>query len=111
MKKALIALLVSCSLIAHAETPNDKVSMKKNITNRVSVTLLYVDNVNQSCDIESRSRGYGGFPSAKGKRMEGCSFWKIQPDGSNVCTIVVDENPTFWTLGHEFLHCLQGRFH
>jgi len=111
MKKALVAILVCLSMVVHAEeSPHDKTNMKKNKTNSTSITVLVVDNVAKACNAESLERGYGGF-NTRGKIVDGCSFWKPMPSGQWTCTIIVDNNPTFWTLGHEFLHCLQGRFH
>ena len=112
MKKALAVVLAVMSLSATAkETPFDEFSMDSNFTNNVSITLIPVDNVQATCQAESRRRGYNGMPVAPGKKIDACSFWK-EIDGKDTCTIVVSKSKTtYWNLGHEMRHCVQGSFH
>ena len=73
-----------------------------NFTTQTTVTWLVVDNVQRTCETESRKRGFGGF----GYGVDACSFWT-----SNRCTIVTSTKPTMHQLGHELRHCFQGSFH
>jgi hypothetical protein len=112
MKKALAVFLAVVSLSVSAkETPFDEFSMNDNFTNDVTITLVPVDNVAAACQAESRKRGFNGFTVNPGKKIDACSFWK-EINGKDTCTIVVPRNNvTYWNLGHELRHCVQGSFH
>jgi hypothetical protein len=68
----------------------------------VTVKVIPVDNVQASCEKESKRRGQGGF----GFGVQACTFWQ----GSS-CTIIVAKQEIHHTLGHEFYHCFAGGFH
>jgi hypothetical protein len=104
MKQALL-ILALVSSFAHAdETPFDKFPMNKNFTNKTTITIRAVDNVQATCEVESKKRGLGGF----GYGVDACSFWDR---ATTQCTIIVPNKVDYWTLGHEMRHCLQGGFH
>ena len=99
----LVTLLVPAAVLANDwRNPEAAFSTKSNFTKQSTVTWLVVDNVQRTCERESRKRGYGGF----GYGVEACSFWS-----SNQCTIVTSPNPTPMHLSHEIRHCFQGAFH
>lgn len=106
MKKALAVLLMTMSTAVVAETPLEMFSMSKNFTNRTTVTIVSVPNVQARCEAESRKRGLGGF----GYGVDACSFW-VRDGANSTCTIVVGTMTNNDTLGHEMRHCLQGAFH
>jgi hypothetical protein len=106
MKKALAVLLLTMSAAAVAETPLEMYSMSKNFTNRTTITIVPVANVQARCEAESRKRNLGGF----GYGVDACSFW-VRNGENSTCTIVVGLQTNNDTLGHEMRHCLQGAFH
>ena len=103
MKRALVILALASGL-AFAESPTDRFPMSKNFTNKTTITVRAVDNVQAVCEVESKRRGLGGF----GYGVDACSFWDR---ATTQCTIIVPNNVDYWTLGHEMRHCLQGGFH
>jgi hypothetical protein len=106
MKKALavsLMLLVSNSF-AYYEDPKAYFNATKNMTNTTTITWKQVDDVQGTCEAESRRRGNGGF----GFTVEACSFWS--PDKTS-CTIVTGKQTNLHQLGHETRHCFQGAFH
>ncbi|MEY4332452.1 MAG: hypothetical protein RLZZ196_1190 [Bacteroidota bacterium] len=111
MKKIFYSLLI-VSFVAHAQTPDwddsaERVfNMQNLMTNRTEVIMVIADNVNATCEKESRNRGLGGF----GYRMEACSFWSNK-NGNYVCTIVTGKKTTLHNIGHEFTHCIKGNWH
>ena len=105
MKKAFAIFLlftVSNVLADNWKDPNARFSTKKNFTNQSTITWNPVDNVQATCEAESRKRGLGGF----GYPVEACSFWT-----GNSCIIITSKNPTNFTIGHEARHCFQGNYH
>ena len=78
----------------------------RNVTNSTLITWKQVDNIQNTCEQESRKRGYGGF----GYSLEACAFWDKNFTGFN-CQIFTKKNTTHDTLGHEIRHCFQGDFH
>lgn len=105
MKKAIFSLMFIVSS-AHAGLEKDAYEMfsmrEKMMTNRTTVTVRSVDNVKDSCEAESRKRGFGGL----GFPMAACSFWDEKG-----CTIIVGPKANNDILGHELRHCFQGNFH
>jgi hypothetical protein len=89
-----------------SENPHEEFSVSKVNSNNIQITFMSVDNVQATCDKESRNRGYGGF----GRSVEACSFWESSRV-NNHCTIVVGKTANYHTIGHEMRHCLQGNFH
>jgi hypothetical protein len=83
------------------------IDTKKNVYERTIVDWKTSDNVPESCEKESRKRGFGGF---KGSQMEACSFYNFD-DGVGKCTIITARKTTLDTIGHEFTHCTQGKWH
>ena len=78
--------------------------MKKNLTNNTTVTLKYVsaNKVQEACDNQSRIFGYKGM----GGPVLACSwYWEDR------CFIIVPEIAEMRTIGHEFMHCLQNKWH
>ena len=110
MKKlAIFALLfISTSVFAYGTTedPHQIFNISKVSSNEITVTIIASDNVQKTCDTESKKRGYGGFKHS----VEACSFWSGRSFG-NTCTIVLPKNTNFHTVGHEMRHCMQGEFH
>lgn len=88
------------------ENPHEVFNVQKVNSNNIAVTFISTQNIQKTCDQESRKRGYGGFPI----EVEACSFWDSNPV-NNKCTIVVGYLTNFHTIGHEMRHCLQGNFH
>ena len=82
--------------------PEAKFDTRNNIVNQSTVTWLAVDNLQATCEAESRKRGNKGF----GYTLEACSFWV-----KNTCTIITKKQTSLHALGHETLHCFQGAFH
>ena len=78
--------------------------MSKNQTEKTVVTVRYVPAAKllEACNAQSREFGYNGFPGG----ALACSWnW---PDR---CYIILPEKVDMRTVGHEFLHCLQGQWH
>ena len=107
MKHVFFASLLATSVIASAaESPYDKFSGKANFTNSTSVKWIQVANVLDTCNTESKRRGFPEYKIA----IDGCSFWDTNFLGHS-CIIITPLTTDFWTLGHELRHCFQGRFH
>lgn len=110
MKKivAILLLLVSTQVLAYSSTenPHEIFNISKIHSNTISVNIIPSDNVQKTCDTESKKRGFGGFHYS----VEACSFWSSSKFG-NSCTIVLPRNTNFHTVGHEMRHCMQGDFH
>ena len=78
--------------------------MSKNQTEKTVVTVRYVPAAKllEACNEQSREFGFNGFPGG----ALACSWnW---PDR---CYIILPEKVDMRTVGHEFLHCLQGQWH
>lgn len=78
--------------------------MSKNQTEKTVVTVRYVPaaRILEACNAQSREFGFNGFPGG----ALACSWnW---PDR---CYIILPEKVDMRTVGHEFLHCLQGQWH
>ena len=82
--------------------PDSTFDATKLNTTHTTVTWKVVDNVQASCEKESRARGNNGF----GYSIQACSFWT-----NSTCTIITSKNATMHQLGHESLHCFKGNFH
>jgi hypothetical protein len=106
MKTALAILLAVISLSATAKedwaNPEKPFNARTLNTEKSTITWLRVDNVQASCEAESKKRRMGGF----GHRVYACAFWE-----NNTCTIITSKTPTLHDLGHETRHCFQGNFH
>ena len=104
--KALFLVLLLVTSYAFAkpdwQDPNAKYSSSNNMTDKTTVTIKNVSDVQAVCEKESKARGNGGF----GFGVEACSFWE-----GRQCTIVLPKRFTKEMLGHEMLHCIQGSFH
>ena len=102
--KTILAALLLPSLVMASDwrNPEATFSTKANLTNQTTVNWLVVDNVQRTCELESRKRGFGGF----GYGVAACSFWS-----GATCTIVTGTKPTMHQVGHEIRHCFQGAFH
>lgn len=109
MKKFLAILLSALVSTAHAgleKSPTEMYDMSKLMTNNTDLKVVTVDNIRETCEKESRSRGFGGF----GMAMDACSFWNKGFTG-HTCVIFIGKKTNNDTLGHELRHCLQGNFH
>jgi hypothetical protein len=103
---AVVAMLVGS---AHAQWAFDNTlgrqfDMKKNLTNTTTVTVKYfpASKVQEACDAQSRVFGYKGM----GGPVLACSwYWEDR------CYIIVPEIAEMRTIGHEFMHCLQNKWH
>ncbi len=84
------------------QDPLAKFDTGNNLVNKSTITWLTTDNLQATCEAESRRRGNKGF----GYALEACSFWR-----GNSCTIITSRQTTQHALGHETLHCFQGAFH
>ena len=100
--KFLLVLPVSVASAALEKSPTEMYSVAKLITQQTTVTVIVADNVRKTCQAESHRRNLGGFKHA----FEACSFWNEE-----TCTIVVGKRTNNDILGHEFRHCIQGKFH
>lgn len=109
MKKALAVLLIAVAPFAQARMENgplEMYDMTKLMTDKVSVKVVTVKDIQKTCDGESRRRNFGGF----GMPVEACSFWDKGISGYS-CTIFIEKKTNNDILGHEMRHCLQGNFH
>jgi glutamate 5-kinase len=103
MKTFLFVVLAAFSTLAVAgDIWNKEEKWNMKAATAMTVTVIPVDNVQASCEKESRRRGNGGFNSA----VQACTFW-----AGNECTIIIAKKETHHTLGHEFYHCRAGGFH
>lgn len=84
------------------KNPEAKFDASKLMTSKTTVSWFRVDNVQATCEKESRKRNLGGF----GYAISACSFWQ----GDN-CQIFTGKKTTMHELGHETRHCFQGNFH
>lgn len=108
MKKALAVLMLVTST-AHAQWNFDnsggrEFDMSKNMTNKSTITIKYVEanKINQACNEESRKVGNNGY----NYKVLACSFY-----WDNRCTIIVPKKVDMRTIGHEVMHCFQGDWH
>jgi hypothetical protein len=102
-----LALFVSNAFAGNTlEDPHERFMVSRVNSNNIAVTFISTQNIQATCDAESRKRGYGGFPYS----VEACSFWDASKT-NNKCTIVVGQTTNYHTIGHEMRHCLQGNFH
>ena len=83
------------------EVPFDAITV---LNEKLKITWRRVDanDVQKTCEAESRKRGLGGF----GYRVYACSFWE-----GDRCDVFTSKTPTLHDLGHETRHCFQGAFH
>ena len=104
----LATVLFSFNAYAYSttENPHQVFNVSNTNSNEITVSIIASDNVQKTCDAESKNRGYGNFKYS----VEACSFWSASKRG-NKCTIVLPRNTNFHTIGHEMRHCMQGDFH
>jgi len=106
MRKLLLIILATIIASANAElekSATEKFSIENLVTTDTQVKLVRTHNVMQTCELESKRRGLGGF---RGAIFEACSFHTKKD-----CTIIVGYMTNNDILGHEFRHCVQGSFH
>lgn len=107
--KLLSAVIMLAAGTAHAQWDFDNsgsriFDMKKNETSKTTVEIRYVkaSEIQAACDAQSRKYGFNGFPGG----ALACSWnW---PDK---CLMILPEKVDMRTVGHEFMHCLQGAWH
>ena len=109
MKKALLVLVgLSISLLSHAgkftDDPYELFNADKKMTGKTTIEWKTSNDINATCDAESRKRGLGGF----GQRVYACSFWDKSMTGH---TIFTGKKTDMHQLGHETRHCFVGTFH
>ena len=100
---ALITIVIFATS-ANAENWKDPES-RFNATlkrDKSTITWQLTDNVQKTCDTESRRRGLGGFKYS----VDACSFWE-----GDSCIIITARNTTLHEIGHEMRHCFQGNYH
>lgn len=95
-------IFVASNAMASNDDPNKLFDTSSNYTTHSTITWRPVDDVQKSCEAESRKRGFKGF----GYGVQACSFF----DG-NQCTIITGKQTTMHSLGHEVRHCFQGNWH
>jgi hypothetical protein len=100
--KLLVAFLLTVSAAHAADDPYEVFDTKDNYTAQSTITWLTVDNVQKTCEAESRKRGYNGF----GYGVKACSFYE-----GNTCTIITGKKTTMHSVGHEVRHCFQANWH
>jgi hypothetical protein len=98
----LILLLTSFLSFAFEDNPNTLFDTGSNYTNESRIKWTPVENLQETCERESRKRGFGGFNYS----IKACTFF----DG-NKCDIFTSKNLNMHTLGHEVRHCFQGNYH
>ena len=104
--KNIIAFItiITFATFANAENWRDPES-RFNATkkrDKSNITWKLTDNVQKTCEDESRRRGLGGF----GYSVDACSFWD-----ADSCIIITAQNTTLHEIGHEMRHCFQGNYH
>lgn len=101
---AFIAIIIFATP-ASAENwrdPESRFDATKSFTTVSTIRWQITDNVQKTCEAESKRRGLGGF----GYSVDACSFW----EGSS-CIIITGRFTTMHEIGHEMRHCFQGSFH
>lgn len=101
IKLFVASLLISTNAMAF-DDPKEIFNANTNFTTQSTITWLPVNDVQKTCEAESRKRGFKGF----GYSVNACSFF----DG-NQCTIITGKQTNMHTLGHEVRHCFQGQWH
>ena len=105
MKKTVsLIVLAFYTTTGHAfnDDPNALFSTNNNYTTNSTIQWFPVDNVQKTCDTESKKRGYGGISWS----VKACSFFN-----GNRCDIYTSKQLNMHTLGHEVIHCFQGSWH
>ena len=110
MKKALaVLLMITVTNVLAVEKwwdPETNFDASKVMTEKTTIVWHRVENLQQTCETESRKRGLGGF----GYSVEACSFWD-KSFGSHECHVFTRTKTNIHNLGHETRHCFQGQFH
>ena len=105
MKHTLTLLLVAGFISsANAEDPKAPFPTEPNRGETMLISWKPVDNVQQVCQAEYKSRGFGGF----NYQVDACSFWNF---ATRTCVIYTKRNPSMHDVGHEMRHCYQGNYH
>ncbi len=84
------------------DNPNTLFDTSSNYTTESRINWTPVDNLQETCERESRKRGFGGFNYS----IKACTFFN-----GNKCDIFTSKNLNMHTLGHEVRHCFQGNYH
>lgn len=98
----VVFFVITSNVFAFNDDPNEMFNTNGNYTNNSIIQWFPVDNVQKTCDAESKKRGYGGISWA----VKACSFYN-----GNRCDIYTAKNLNMHTLGHEVRHCFQGNWH
>ncbi len=97
----LFVLLTSGAIAENWKDPESRfdATVKRKSSN---ITWKLTSNVQETCESESRRRGFGGF----GYSVDSCAFWV-----GDKCTIITNSKSTLHEIGHEMRHCFQGNYH
>lgn len=110
MKKALALLLMFLVTNAYSSeqwwNPEKNFNARQVMTEKTTIEWHRVDNLQATCEAESKKRKLGGF----GYSVEACSFWDKGFTG-HTCHIFTRKDTNLHNLGHEVRHCFQGNFH
>ena len=89
---------------SYVDDPNLAFDASVTRAETVSVTWRKVSkaDLQAACAAESKKRGFRPMTD----KMQACSFWN-----GNECTIITPKYTTMHTVGHEFRHCFQGKWH
>lgn len=101
---ATMLILTTSAMAENWQDPNSRFDARKKMSDTIKLTWRTVDNVQKSCEDESRSRGNNGFNYS----IEACSFWNWS---GTECTIITRNRSSLHDLGHELRHCFQGNYH
>jgi hypothetical protein len=102
----LMAFIFPSLCFSYEEKPFELFNTKRNFANKSEIIWQQADDINATCEKESRLRGNNGF----GYALEACSFW-TRSGNKSICTIITSKATNLVTLGHEVRHCFQGEFH
>lgn len=109
MNKLLFTILciVSANVFAFKDDPYEIFDATKNFTEKSIVVWKVVANASETCQKESRKRGFGGWPY----KVYACTFWNENKGNPMSCTIFTDRHTNMHQIGHELRHCFQGPYH
>lgn len=109
MTKALVFIFSLFSFNVHAfvDDPYAIRDASKNFTESSVVVWKVVKNASETCQKESKKRGFGGWQ----QKVYACTFWNENHGNPPACTIYTDRYTNMHQIGHELLHCFQGPYH
>lgn len=102
-----VLLSISFNVIAFDDNPYTIFDASKNFTEKSIVVWKVVNNASETCQQESKKRGFGGWPY----KVYACTFWNENNGNPSACTIYTDRYTNMHQIGHELRHCFQGQYH